>query len=328
MASVQELLAAAQAQKSPFTSLLEGAAQGFGQAQNEGLSRAKQLIELEDERQARERNKAMHETLLKKIAGGAEQATKDKFNKVTPPPTPSLPGPRLDKITLNPKGYLTPSFEVDTPKPSQDFTYQDNKGKNRIGVFNPITQERIMSEKDPLAPVTNSQSGGALGNDLRKEFIGLPEVKEYNVVATSVKSMDKLLGAAMAGDVKNKVALDQALITMYNKLTDPQSVVRESEYGRTPENLPVVNRIYGALAKIKQGGAGLTNEDRQALVVGAKIIANVRGKAFSERRQKYNELAGQVGADPNIVTGTIDSFQPFDLGNDKIIAGFKVKRRN
>ena len=54
MASVQELLLAAQAKKSPFISMLEGVASGFGQAQNQALERAKVLIALEDKRQEME----------------------------------------------------------------------------------------------------------------------------------------------------------------------------------------------------------------------------------------------------------------------------------
>lgn len=325
MASVQELILAAQAEKSPFISLLEGAAQGFGTAQSEGLGRAKSLIDMENDRQARERAKETHDKLLKMISGAQEQETSNAFKQTGIPKKSALPSLRLDQVTMGTSGYFKPEFKVDAPKSYQTKEYQDAKGKNRIGRFDPLSATFTTSPDDPLAPASSSQVGGALSNDLRKEFIGLPEVKEYNTVATSVKGMDALLNKALGGDIKNKAALDQALITMYNKLTDPQSVVRESEYARTPENLPTVNRIYGALAKVQTGGAGLTDDDRKALVIGAKIIANVRGQMFSERRTKYNELAGKMGADPTLVTGTIEDFKPFDLGNWKQIGNQKVR---
>ena len=110
--------------------------------------------------------------------------------------------------------------------------------------------------------------------------------------------MDALLQKALSGDVQNKVALDQALITMFNKLTDPNSVVRESEYARTPQNLPMVNRIQGAVQKLTKGGAGLTNKDREALVLGAKIIADERGKTYNTTLQEYGDLAGGYDLDP------------------------------
>ena len=96
-------------------------------------------------------------------------------------------------------------------------------------------------------------------------------------------------------------------------MTDPNSVVRESEYARTPENLPVVNRITGAIEKAIHGGAGMTDEDRKALVIGAKVIANERGKVFADRRGKYSKLAERAGIPPENVTGMIDEFSPFSL---------------
>lgn len=137
---------------------------------------------------------------------------------------------------------------------------------------------------------------------LREEFINRPETKDYLTVSTNVRAMDSLLADSMAGNVNSKVALDQALITMYNKLTDPQSVVRESEYARTPQNLPLVNAISGAIQKVQQGGAGLTDQDRQALVAGAKIIADERGKTYNATLASYEDLGNQYGIDPSLIT--------------------------
>lgn len=138
---------------------------------------------------------------------------------------------------------------------------------------------------------------------LRSEFINRPEVKDFVTVSTNVGAMEKLLDTALQGnDKKNFVAIDQGIITMYNKLTDPQSVVRESEYARTPENLPMVNRISGAIGKVQAGGAGLTNDDRKALVEGAKIILKERANPYNSALTEYEELANQYGLNPSMVT--------------------------
>ena len=184
-----------------------------------------------------------------------------------------------------------------------------------------IPEQKIRKEAlTPLLSVDRQQTMNfyrdrALSDRLRKEFIDRPEVKEFVTVKNSVTSMEALLQGALKGDLNNRVALDQGLITMYNKLTDPNSVVRESEYARTPENLPLVNRIEGAITKIGQGGAGLTNDDRKALVLGAKIIGNERGKTFSTRRQEYVGLAEEYGIDPEIIVGTIPEFTGFTFEN-------------
>ena len=158
---------------------------------------------------------------------------------------------------------------------------------------------------------------------LRQEFINRPEVKDYVAVSTNVNAMEGLLNKALQTDNKeNLVAVDQGLITMYNKLTDPASVVRESEYARTPGNLPIVNRFYGALAKLQQGGAGLTNDDRKALVEGAKIIIKERGNQYNKTLNEYNDLANSYGLDINKVTRGMKEFSestiPVDLEPIKV----------
>lgn len=149
---------------------------------------------------------------------------------------------------------------------------------------------------------------------IREEFINRPEVKEYTTVNTQVRSMDSLLKRAKEGNVQNKLALDQALITMFNKLTDPNSVVRESEYARTPQNLPLANAFSGALEKLEKGGAGITDKDREALVWGAKVIANERGRTFNETLQGYTDLSNQYGIEPSLVSRGLQPHQDFALG--------------
>lgn len=173
--------------------------------------------------------------------------------------------------------------------------------------------ERIRKEAQARAEGSGMKGQRGLQNEfeLRKEFINRPEVKEYQTIKTQVSSMDSLLGSALNGDEKSKLALDQGLITMFNKLTDPNSVVRESEYERTPANLSLMNRVSGSFKKLKEGGAGLTNEDRKTLVKGAKVIFNARGKVFSDVQKEYERLASDYNFDPKKVTGTLGSFSPY-----------------
>lgn len=153
---------------------------------------------------------------------------------------------------------------------------------------------------------------------LRQEFINRPEVKDYITVAPNIRAMDSLLNNALKGDIKNAVGLDQGLITMFNKLTDPQSVVRESEYARTPSNLPFVNQFNGALQKIASGGAGMTNDDRKALLQGAKIIANERGKQYQSAMDQYKGTAADYGLDERLITRDMPNFKEWDTKIDSV----------
>ena len=136
---------------------------------------------------------------------------------------------------------------------------------------------------------------------LRQEFINRPEVKNYRLLSTQVNKMDAMLAEAKRGSKPNQVGVDQALITLFNKLSDPQSVVRESEYARTPMNLPMVNTMVGAIEKIKRGGAGLTNKDREALVMAAKIMFGEESKAYENTTQEYSVIADKYGMDKELL---------------------------
>lgn len=316
MAGIQDLLLAAQAKKGPFTALLEGATSSFGQSFNEAWDRGPERRREMREQEDRQRMVDEDKRLRAQLAGAVEDKTKAALKDVSAPGTPAHPGVRLSKtIARDPKtGYLREEIKVLEPKSLQAKEYIDEKGRARIGAWDPESGKVIKSADDELA---SGRDRGTVVSDLRKEFIGLPEVKDYITVNTAVRSMDALLNRAIQGDQKNVVALDQALVTLYNKMTDPTSVVRESEYARTPENLPIVNRISGAITKLEQGGAGLTNDDREALVTGAKIIANERGGVFNERRGLYDRQAQLQQADVEGVTGTIPAFKPYDLNARK-----------
>jgi len=135
------------------------------------------------------------------------------------------------------------------------------------------------------------------GTDLRKEFNTLPEIKEYSTIVKQVSNLDEALKEAEK--TKNFVAVDQAIITTWNKITDPNSVVRESEYARTPENLSLENRIKGKIEAWQKGGAGLTKEDREALVTLARRFKKSSDRIYKERLHEYKGYLSNYGLDPD-----------------------------
>lgn len=135
--------------------------------------------------------------------------------------------------------------------------------------------------------------------DYRKEFNNLPEVKERNLIQPKLKS----LTAAYEESKKtnNFVAVDQAMVTLFNKLTDPSSVVRESEYARTAQNLPFVNALKGKIEKVIKGGAGLTHDDRKNIILMAGLMEKAYEEVYSGRATEYRDYAKMVGANPDLI---------------------------
>jgi hypothetical protein len=193
-----------------------------------------------------------------------------------------------------------PVLTGEVPKNSKIF--KKNLSTEEIG-------DRITATQD--AKYDSTKEVAARAFSLRNELQAIPEIKEFQTVKNQVLSMDALLNNVKLGDGKSALALDQGLITMFNKITDPTSVVRESEYDRTPKNLSLVNRFNGALQKLEKGGAGLTQDDRESLVFGAKIIADSRGNEYNRVISNYENLANEFGVKPELVTSGYGKFGGF-----------------
>lgn len=77
----------------------------------------------------------------------------------------------------------------------------------------------------------------------------------------------------------NRGFMDQALIVSFNKMIDPGSVVRESEFARSMEYRSIWNRAKGYMERLRKGGTGLDDTEMADLVktlgelnAGQKII--------------------------------------------------------
>lgn len=171
--------------------------------------------------------------------------------------------------------------------------------------------------------LSRDKSDRVFGANLRKEFNNLPDVKESNAILPKIKSME----AAYAESQKtnNFVAVDQALITLYNKLTDPSSVVRETEYARTAENIPLLNAIKGKAQKVLTGGAGLTPAERTALMNMARLMKQGYGEIRGRRINEYKSYANSAGLNADELF--VDSFNdaPIQAGSGQRFVIKKVK---
>ena len=147
----------------------------------------------------------------------------------------------------------------------------------------------------------SAASNRQVSTSLRKEFNNLGPVKEYREIENKFNVMDKAYEESKK--TGNFVAIDQALITIYNKMTDPQSVVRESEYVRTPQDMAVMDRIKAAVARVRKGGR-LEPDTRKALMDMASRFRQVYSGKFNDLAQEWREYAIGYDVDPNLVVSS------------------------
>jgi hypothetical protein len=177
-----------------------------------------------------------------------------------------------------------------------NVTREGYTSREGIAAENNALRKAIEAMRDARGTAGQDNKDRQYASNLRKEYNNLPEVKEGNLIQPKISAMEKAYAESLK--TNNFVAVDPALITLFNKLTDPNSVVRESEYARTAENMPYFNSIKGKAKQVLEGGAGLTQAERNALIKMAREMQ----KGYSEMREKrakeyrgYANLSGLNG---------------------------------
>lgn len=96
----------------------------------------------------------------------------------------------------------------------------------------------------------------------------------------------------------------QAIITSFNKILDPTSVVRESEYDRTAAGQALIARLQGKYDNIISGGAGVTEATlKEAADIAKKYLDGARA-SISTQNKRARDMANEFGLNPDFVTGT------------------------
>jgi len=162
-----------------------------------------------------------------------------------------------------------------------------------------------------------------IASGLRKEFNANKAFKDFQTINRSVQGLEEAYKLSTSPDSKSRIASDQALGVMFQKMLDPDSVVRESEYARTETGIGIINRIKGFMPKMQKGGLGLENEDRKALVTMARKLLDEGAKTYNQHYERYENIAQQYEIDPGLIFGGLEKAsvgeydipEPLDRGN-------------
>lgn len=113
---------------------------------------------------------------------------------------------------------------------------------------------------------------------LRKEFTGLPEVKNYSMIDTAAKTVTKALADPSA-------VSDQELVRRTIQLIEPGMAVREGEQAAVAASQSIPEKWKGALNKSLKGGTALNPQVREG-------IARLAQRAFEGHKEKYDTALG------------------------------------
>jgi len=135
---------------------------------------------------------------------------------------------------------------------------------------------------------------------LRKEFDGLPEVKNYKQALPSFKGIEDAVK-------RNTPMSDINIVYGIAKLYDPNSVVREGEYA-TVANAPAIPERVKGWAQYIAGGGKLTEEVKKQILTEAKSRMKTFEDEYGKARSSYQDIAKRSNADPSLVIS--DGYTP------------------
>lgn len=128
---------------------------------------------------------------------------------------------------------------------------------------------------------------------LRKEFEGLPEVKDFRQMQTSYAKIESVAkNPSPAGDI--------SLVFSYMKMLDPGSTVREGEYATAKNAASVPDIIRNQYNKIVDG-TFLNQKQRADFLEQARNVYNAQQALVSNREKDYTGLSASYGANPKNV---------------------------
>lgn len=139
------------------------------------------------------------------------------------------------------------------------------------------------------AGLTNTKGA----DDLRKEFSGLPEVKNFKEVAPTFAAMVDAAG-------RNTPQADINLVYGLAKIFDPTSVVREGEYATIEKSQSIPDWLKGQAQRLA-GGARLNEDTRQKLLAEAAGRTQSFKSQYDSARATYTDIANKRLIDPKQV---------------------------
>ena len=145
----------------------------------------------------------------------------------------------------------------------------------------------------------NIQTGFKNEQELRKEFENLPEVKSYKKAYPAYASIKDAAS-------RNTPQSDINIVYGVAKLYDPDSVVREGEYGTIANSQAIPEWLKGAAQRLA-GGGRLTAETRRQIMTEANGRIQSYQAEHDKARASYEGIATRRGINPaNVFQATGD----------------------
>lgn len=332
MASVQELLAASQANSnSPFADILSGVGQGFMRGYQAAPARALELAKVQEMQEAARRQATMEQEVKQQLAAQTEAQTRQGLNNVSGGAKPAAPALKFKQvISQDEKGNYSRKFEQDTTAPTAP-KYGELTQAQQDAVDKALAEGR-------LAPAQITR-GPKLAT-LASQFIKDPT---YSAIASDVKFGGAKAQSAATGQTKGGAGFKMEAIS--NSLEDTLRQMEPLVSELSPTSLRVLNDAWqrglaqtndadanavlalgntarGLYSQVVAGGAGTVESDKKANEtigrgLNAEGFKGMKYGVLSEGYTRSGHLSGKLANPLNKPSGYID---PGGSGNGNVEA--------
>lgn len=174
--------------------------------------------------------------------------------------------------------------------------------------------------------VTPNQES-ALVDRLSKNWQALS--KDVMSMKRQAMIMDTGLTAAKQG---NLAAGSQAVLVTFQKILDPTSVVRESEYARSAAGQSVLARIEGAAQQLKSGGAGVPVSELEKFANLAKEFVRKSEESIAGEKARIGKIADRYKIPKELIFSDEGTATETTAGAGaeppwETVAGVRVRRK-
>lgn len=167
------------------------------------------------------------------------------------------------------------------------------------------SQMRSRPQAQPTrTQMTPGQSYSAT-RQLRNDFVR--ETAAAREVVRQLGQMRAGMAAVRAGD---KAAGSQAVLVTFQKILDPTSVVRESEYARSAAGQSILSRMEGAVSRLMAGGAGVPDDELAKFVALGEQFAQNQQASAQEAADQIRGIAEDYGLNPDRIVREDNGAEP------------------
>jgi DNA-binding NarL/FixJ family response regulator len=214
------------------------------------------------------------------------------YDKDNPEMDPETGAPKLKSVG---KFKQTTESELDklltpTEASSLGVPYGTTRGE---------AAEQGIMPKSELSPEDKINLEVKLGNSFETYAKGAREgIRQVGIINGSYAKAEQDIAKGASIN-----AASQGVLVSFQKILDPTSVVRESEYARSGDGQSLLQRIEGWATKIQQGGAGVTEEGLKEFVDLGKQFLNGYQEQMLNYAQRTKTQADNYGLNlENILT--------------------------